>query len=172
MAFAELQSLGVCYEPYSRHAPHLIGTRLSTADIVDLAAACPRLVALKTEADPLALAELVQRLDGRLGILNGRGALVMIDCLRAGADGFIVAPDALPGATICWAPWRSGRLEQAEGAYRAALPGWLFSMQSIDHLVCYGKRIFGLRTGLPIHDRAPALSPVPFGLSCAARYAR
>jgi 2-keto-3-deoxy-L-arabinonate dehydratase len=44
-------------------------------------------------------------------------------------------------------------------------------MQSLEHLICYGKRIFGRRAGIPIHDRAPALRPTAFGLSLAERWA-
>ena len=44
-------------------------------------------------------------------------------------------------------------------------------MQSLEHLICYGKRIFGARAGITIHDRAPALRPTEFGLSLVGHWA-
>jgi 4-hydroxy-tetrahydrodipicolinate synthase len=32
-------------------------------------------------------------------------------------------------------------------------------MRSLEHLICYGKRIFAARAGLEVFDRAPALRP-------------
>ena len=95
----------------------------------------------------------------------------MTDCLRAGVQGFIVAPDVLPGVLACWRAWQSGDRTAAERAYADFLPAALFAMQSIEHLVCYGKRIFGLRHGMDIHDRSPALRPTDFGLTLARRHA-
>jgi 4-hydroxy-tetrahydrodipicolinate synthase len=46
-----------------------------------------------------------------------------------------------------------------------------FIMQSIETLICYGKRIFGARAGIAIHDRGPALRPTEFGLKLVERYA-
>ena len=59
----------------------------------------------------------------------------------------------------------------AEEAYRAVLPAIVFIMQSIESLLCYGKRIFGARAGIAIHDRGPALRPSRFGLDLVAKYA-
>jgi 4-hydroxy-tetrahydrodipicolinate synthase len=55
--------------------------------------------------------------------------------------------------------------------YRKILPAITFIMQSIENFICYGKRIFALRAGLDVEDRAPALRPTAFGLSRAAEHA-
>ena len=52
------------------------------------------------------------------------------------------------------------------------LPAITFIMQSIETLICYGKRIFGARAGIAIHDRGPSLRPTEFGLRLVERYAR
>ena len=44
-------------------------------------------------------------------------------------------------------------------------------MQSIEHLICYGKRIFTARAGLPTFDRSPAQRPTDDGLAEVARFA-
>jgi 4-hydroxy-tetrahydrodipicolinate synthase len=51
------------------------------------------------------------------------------------------------------------------------LPAIGFVMQSIESLICYGKRLFCARAGLPVHDRAPALRPSPAGEAILARIA-
>jgi dihydrodipicolinate synthase/N-acetylneuraminate lyase len=108
---------------------------------------------------------------GDLTVLNGRGGLEMTDSLRVGCRGFIVAPDVLPGVAACWRAWAAGDEAAAEAAYAAFLPAALFGMQSLEHLATYGKRVFGLRAGMTIHDRAPALRPSEAGLRLAARWA-
>ena len=127
---------------------------------------------IKPETGPMDLATLVTRQGDILTVLNGRGGLEMTDCLRAGCKGFIVAPDVLPGVLRCWAAWQSGDEAGAEAAYAAFLPAAIFGMQSLETLACYGKRVFGLRAGIAIHDRAPAMRPDAFGLQMAARWAK
>jgi 4-hydroxy-tetrahydrodipicolinate synthase len=82
-----------------------------------------------------------------------------------------VAPDVLPGVVACWRAWCAGDAAAAERAYAGFLPGALFAMQSLEHLICYGKRIFGLRAGIAVHDRAPALRPTEAGLAMARHWA-
>ena len=46
-------------------------------------------------------------------------------------------------------------------------------MLSIDHLLCYGKRLAARRLGLAeVHDRVPAQQPTPFGLGLLERWSR
>ena len=49
--------------------------------------------------------------------------------------------------------------------HEQTLPAIGFVMQSIEQLICYGKRLFTLRAGLHCHDRAPALRPDAAGLA-------
>ncbi|MNT91013.1 hypothetical protein D3C72_2320480 [compost metagenome] len=51
------------------------------------------------------------------------------------------------------------------------LPAVVFTMQGIENLMCYGKRLFGERAGLPVFDRAPALRPTATGLAMVERFA-
>ena len=53
-----------------------------------------------------------------------------------------------------------------------ALSAIVFVMQSIDHLVCYGKRIAAhCLSFAQVYDRAPGIVPSAFGLECVHRYA-
>jgi 4-hydroxy-tetrahydrodipicolinate synthase len=46
-------------------------------------------------------------------------------------------------------------------------------MHSIDHLLCYGKRLAAQRLGLAeVHDRVPAVRPNEFGLAVMRRWSR
>jgi 2-keto-3-deoxy-L-arabinonate dehydratase len=52
------------------------------------------------------------------------------------------------------------------------LPTIVFVMQSLESLICYGKRIFGARAGIEIHDRGPAMRPTAFGRQLVEEHAR
>jgi 2-keto-3-deoxy-L-arabinonate dehydratase len=155
-----------------QNAPQYLGRSLSGDDIAALQSRCPGFTMIKSETGPMDLAALVARQGSSLTVMNGRGGLEMTDCLRAGCKGFIVAPDVLPGVLRCWAAWQSGDIAATEAAYAAFLPAAIFGMQSLETLACYGKRVFGLRAGITIHDRAPAMRPDAFGLEMAARWAK
>lgn len=154
-----------------QNAPQFLGRSLSAADLVGLHAHLPRLQHVKAEVSATDLADFINGLGDGFTVLNGRGGLEMTDCLRAGARGFVVAPDVAPGVVACYRAWAAGDEAGAEAAYRRFLPAALFGMQSLEHLATYGKRIFAQRAGLAVHDRAPALRPTDFGLALARRWA-
>jgi 4-hydroxy-tetrahydrodipicolinate synthase len=154
-----------------QNAPQYLGRSLSGADMALLRHRLPHLTHVKAETTAVELAAFIAAMGEGITVLNGRGGLEMTDGLRAGARGFIVAPDVLPGVLACWRAWAEADEAAAEAAYAAFLPAALFGMQSLEHLVCYGKRVWGLRAGVPIHDRAPALRPSDFGLRLARRWA-
>jgi 4-hydroxy-tetrahydrodipicolinate synthase len=154
-----------------QNAPQYLGRSLSGADMALLRQRLPHLTHVKAETTAVDLAGFTAAMGQGITVLNGRGGLEMTDCLRAGAHGFIVAPDVLEGVLACWRAWEAGDETRAEAAYASFLPAALFGMQSLEHLVAYGKRVWGLRTGQAIHDRAPALRPTEFGLSLTARWA-
>lgn len=154
-----------------QNAPQYLGRALSAADLAALADRCPGLTHVKAEAPAADLAALIAQAGDRLTVLNGRGGIEMTDSLRMGCRGFIVAPDVLPGVAACWRAWAAGDQTGAEAAYAAFLPAATFGMQSLEHLACYGKRIFGRRAGIAVHDRAPALRPTEAGLALVRRWA-
>jgi 2-keto-3-deoxy-L-arabinonate dehydratase len=153
-----------------QNAPQYLGRGLSGADLAALRDRLPALTHVKAELPAVDLAAFIAQASG-LVVLNGRGGQEMTDALRVGCQGFIVAPDVLPGVQACWQAWSAGDMAAAEAAYAAFLPGALFGMQSLEHLACYGKRVFAARAGLPVHDRAPALRPSAAGLDLARRWA-
>lgn len=152
-----------------QNAPQYLGRGISADDVAHLIARNPGFSVIKSETSAVDLAELVGRVGNKMTVLNGRGGLEMIDCLRAGAQGFVLAPDVVDHSKQIFSLWQSGEINAAEGAYKQLLPSITFVMQSIEHLICYGKRVFGQRVDIPIYDRAPASVPTSFGLACLDR---
>lgn len=151
-----------------QNAPQYLGRSLTSSDIDKLTDECPQFSLIKAEVSAIEIANLIKAIGNKLTILNGRGALEITDCLRAGVDGFVLAPDVIDFSKKILDLWEVGDHKSAEEMYQKVLPVIVFIMQSIEHLICYGKRIYGLRSGIEIYDRAPALVPTKFGLESAA----
>ena len=154
-----------------QNAPQYLGRALSGEDIARLRERCSNFVCVKSEDAALGVQRIISLSTGEMHILGGRGALEMTDCLRAGCEGFVLAPDIAPAAVRIFNAWQSGDRELAEHLYSQALPAVTFVMQSLEHLITYGKRIHGALAGEEIHDRAPCLATNDFGLETAGRWA-
>jgi 4-hydroxy-tetrahydrodipicolinate synthase len=155
-----------------QNAPEYIGVGLSDEALLQLAHTRPNFVLLKGEGPALTIRRSIEALTEALAVFNGRGGLELPDNLRAGCTGMIPATDTFDYQVRVFERMRSGDEEQAERIYREVLPAVVFVMQSLDTLICYGKRIAAWRLGLDVvYDRAPGLAPDPFGLACARRYA-
>lgn len=152
-----------------QNAPQYLGRALSAEDLKALHSRCPNLAAVKGEDAALGIRRIVDVAGDRLRILGGRGGLEMTDSLRAGCTGFVLAPDIAPVCARIFNLWQAGQTDAAEALYAHALPAATFVMQSLEHLITYGKRIFAAQAGLTVHDRAPCLTPAAFGLETAAR---
>ncbi len=153
-----------------QNAPDLMGIGLSPANLAALAARHPKLCVLKAEGPATLIEDVVRRT--ALPVLNGRGGLELPDNLRAGAAGMIPAPDCFDVQVRIVDAMARGHESEAERLYREILPAIVFAMASVDHLVCYGKRIVAARLGLGrVWDRAPGLTPSDFGLAVTERLA-
>ncbi len=146
-----------------QNAPAYMGRGLSAEDIRSLVAQHPNIVLVKGEGPATEIRQLIETTENRLPVMNGRGGLELIDNLRAGCGGMILAPDVIDLMLRAYENFIAGDEPAAERAYRDALPAIVFIMQSLESLICYGKRVFGARAGITIHDRAPAMRPTAFG---------
>lgn len=156
-----------------QNAPAYLGIGLDARGIGDLARKVSSFKVLKGEGPAIEIAETVLGLPPGFPVFNGRGGLELIDNLRAGCAGVIVAPDVVDLIAGAIAASRDERMEEAEALYQRALPTIVFVMQSLDTLITYGKRLTALRMGLgAVHDRSPVLAPTAFGLAVAERLAR
>jgi len=154
-----------------QNAPAYMGRGLSAEEIATLCRQHPNVCLLKGEGSATDIARLVEVTEGRVPVFNGRGGLELIESLQAGCAGLVLAPDCIDHTVRIYDRFRSGDLAAARADYARVLPAITFIMQSIENFICYGKRIFALRAGLAVEDRAPALRPTPFGLSLAAEHA-
>ncbi|WP_244489786.1 MULTISPECIES: dihydrodipicolinate synthase family protein [unclassified Rhizobium] len=154
-----------------QNAPALMGRGLSAIDIRDLVQQHPNIQLVKGEGPVVDIAALIEVTDGALPVFNGRAGLELPDNLRAGCRGLILAPDCIDYAVRVYEFFCDGWEDHAEDDYRRMLPAVVFTMQGIENLLCYGKRLFGERAGIPIYDRAPALRPSDAGLAMTRRYA-
>ena len=155
-----------------QNAPQYLGRSLSGEDIARLGARAANVVAVKSEEAALGVRRIVELAGSDFHVLGGRGGLEMTDGLRSGCEGFVLAPDIAPVAARIFDLWRAGDEAAAEALYARAVPAITFAMQSLEHLITYGKRMFAAQAGLTVHDRAPFVAPSDFGLSLADRWAR
>ncbi len=155
-----------------QNAPEYLGIGLSPPAIAELARRHANFRVLKGEGPAVLIRRVVEETGGGLAVLNGRGGLELPDNFRAGCAGLIPAPDCFEAQVAIWAAMERGDEAEAERLYCEILPAIVFVMQSIDHLVCYGKRLVAARMGgPPVFDRAPALAPTAFGAAAVARFA-
>lgn len=142
-----------------QNAPQYLGRGLSLADIEALRRRNDNFTVIKAEATAEDAARLKAMAGPSFRVFNGRGGLDMIQCLDGGCDGFLLAPDLVDYGALVMRLFDAGRRAEAEQLHRQALPVIQFIMRSLEHLVCYGKRVFARRAGLFVVDRAPALRP-------------
>ena len=156
-----------------QNAPEYIGIGLSEDGISELASQHSNFSVLKGEGPVLQIRRVIERCGDQLAVFNGRAGLELTDNLRAGCAGMIPGTDLFDLQARCFDAMTSGDEASAEALYAEALPAIVFVMQSIDHLVCYGKRIAAYRLGIgPVYDRSPALTATQFGVDSAMRYAQ
>jgi len=155
-----------------QNAPAYMGRGLSAEDIRSLVAQHPNIRLVKGEGPATEIRQLIDTTEGRLPVMNGRGGLELIENLRAGCVGMILAPELIDLTVAIYECFVSGDEVTAEASYREVLPTIVFIMQSLESLICYGKRLFGVRAGIEIHDRAPAMRPTAFGLDLVRGHAR
>lgn len=153
-----------------QNAPAFFGRGLSADEIRDLVTQHPNIRLIKGEGPVVDIANLIERTEGRVPVFNGRGGLELIDNLRVGCKGMILAPDCIDYAVRAYRAFHIGDEAGATMHYEKMLPAAVFVMQGIENLICYGKRLFGARAGIPVHDRAPALRPTEIGLVMVERF--
>jgi 4-hydroxy-tetrahydrodipicolinate synthase len=157
-----------------QNAPEYLGVGLSAESIVELARQRDNFRWLKGEGPAIVVRQTIDQLRALgtpLPVFNGRGGQEIIDNLRAGCAGLIVAPDTFDRQVAIQRAFVAGDEARAEALYAEVLPSIVFVMQSLDSLTCYGKRIAAWRMGFDVHhDRG--IAPTAFGLECARRFAQ
>jgi 2-keto-3-deoxy-L-arabinonate dehydratase len=146
-----------------QNAPEYIGVGLTNAGLNTLGRLHPNVTLLKGEASATALQRTIEETEGRFDVFNGRGGKDLTDSLRAGCVGLIPGFETVDVQSRIFELMKSDQ-HAADRLFHEVLPLLSFLMESMDHILAYGKRLAARRLGLgPVHDRAPALAVTPFG---------
>ena len=90
----------------------------------------------------------------------------LIDNLRAGCAGTIPGVECCDVQANIFDYWHAGDVTGATDHFKQVLPLLSFLMLTVDHLLCYGKRLAARRLQLgPVYDRGPSLPPDPANLA-------
>jgi len=154
-----------------QYAPSYIDSALSVETLVRLAGEIETFTLVKAETGAADTENLLSALEG-VALLVGKGGMELPDHLRGGATGVVPAPECLDYLVATTAAFDEGDMEAVDEAYRAALPAITFTTNTLAAVHYYGKRLFALRSGLPIvHDRAEGSVVTPAGARMVRRFA-
>jgi 4-hydroxy-tetrahydrodipicolinate synthase len=152
-----------------QNAPEYTGIGLSNAAIVELARRHANFRVLKGEGPALLIRRTIEETEGKLAVFNGRAGLELTDNIRAGCAGMI------PGSESCDVQKRIFDLalssqasdrSEAEELYRRLLPLVVFTIQSLENFLCYGKVLAAARFNITgTTARVPSIRPTGFGLA-------
>jgi len=156
-----------------QNAPEYIGIGLSNAGFATLQKNHPNVAIIKAEGPATYIASLAADTGGKFKLLNGRNGMEHVDSLRAGCSGLIPGVEVVDVHVAIFEAFTAGNEDEADRLFAAALPLLNFLMISVDHLLCYGKRLAARRLGLSEPaDRTPAQQPTEFGLDALARWSK
>jgi 4-hydroxy-tetrahydrodipicolinate synthase len=148
-----------------QNAIEYMGVGLTTKNILKLYKSFPNFRAIKGESSSVFIGNEIKQFPKNLYVFNGRGGAEIIDNLRVGCKGIIPAPDCADKFVKIYHQFLRKDFNKAYKEYQKVLPAIVFIMQSINTLVCYGKRVFAYRMGIKsIYDRKPFLTPTDYGI--------
>ncbi len=155
-----------------QNAKEYIGVGLESNEIMKLYNKFNNFRAIKGEASAILIQKEISKYPKNLKVFNGRGGQEIIDNFLAGCSGIIPSLEGTDVFLKIYKLIKQKKIREARKIYKNILPSIVFSMQSIDSLVCYGKRICAYRMGMKkIYDRKPGLIPTSFGIKLAKEFA-
>tara|TARA_X000000368_G_scaffold229240_1_gene181004 strand:- start:12 stop:902 length:891 start_codon:yes stop_codon:yes gene_type:complete len=155
-----------------QNAKEYIGVGLNSSQILKLYKKFDNFRAIKGEASATLIQTEIKKYPKNLQVFNGRGGQEIIDNFLAGCSGIIPSLEGTDIFLKIYKLVQQKKFIEARRLYKKILPSIVFSMQSIDSLVCYGKRICAYRMGIKkIYDRKPAIVTTNFGIKLAKQFA-
>ena len=134
----------------------------------------PNVSLLKGEGPIDYVRRLMGDTDGVFTVFNGRGGMELPSSMRLGCAGLIPAPEVSDVLARIYNLFRKGdaaSIAEAERLHASVLPLLTYVMASPEHMLCYGKRLYARRIGVPeVHPRHPCIMPHEFGMSIVERY--
>ena len=149
-----------------QNAKEYMGVGLSAKDIIDLYSQYDNFRAIKGEASSFLIQQEIKKYPKDLIVFNGRGGQEIVDNFRVGCKGIVPCLDGADKFIKIYKFFKKNRIKSAEKEYKNILPYIVFIMQSIDSLICYGKRVCAFRMGVKnVFDRKPFLVPTDYGIT-------
>lgn len=156
-----------------QNAKEYLGVGLNSVHINKLYNKYPNFRAIKGEASSVFMQEEIKKYPKDLVVFNGRGGQEIIDNLMIGCNGIVPCLDGADKLIQIYNYIKLKKIDKAEKEYRNIIPIIVFIMQSIESLVCYGKRICAYRMGVNnVYDRKPFLQPTAYGINKSKKIAK
>ena len=148
-----------------QNAKEYLGVGLKSRDIIKLYKTYDNFRAIKGESSAALIQTEISKYPKDLRVFNGRGGQEIVDNFIVGCRGIVPALENADNFIKIYKYIQNKKFDNAHKEYMQILPSIVFIMQSINSLVCYGKRICAYRMGVKtIYDRSPGMIPTSFGL--------
>ena len=156
-----------------QNAIEYIGVGLTPKKILKLYKSFPNFRAIKGEASSVFIQKEISQYPKDLYIFNGRGGQEIVDNFIIGCKGIVPCLDGADRFIKIYKLIQKNNIVSANKEYEKILPTIVFIMQSINTLVCYGKRICAYRMAVSnVYDRKPFLSPTDYGIKKSKEIAK
>ena len=156
-----------------QNAKEYIGVGLSSNQILSLYKNFNNFRAIKGEASSIHMQQEIINYPKDLIVFNGRGGQEIVDNFKIGCKGIVPCLDGADKFLKIYNYFKQNKLDHAEREYKNILPNIVFIMQSIDSLICYGKRVCAFRMGVKnVYDRKPFLKPTDYGIKKSEKIAQ
>ena len=156
-----------------QNAKEYLGVGLSPKDITKLYKKYENFRAIKGESSSVLMENEIRQYPKNLRVFNGRGGQEIVDNFLIGCKGIVPALDGADKFIKIYAQIQSKNILNANSEYKKILPSIVFIMQSINTMICYGKRVCGYRMGVKnIYDRKPFLEPSDYGIKKSKQIAK
>ena len=156
-----------------QNAIEYLGVGLSLQNTISLYHLFPNFRAIKRESSSVLIKDEIKKYPKNLHIFNGRGGLEIVDNLKIGCKGIVPALDCADKFLKIYHHVQKNNIQKANNEYKKILPSIVFIMQSINTLVCYGKRVCAYRMKVKnVYDRKPSLLPNNYGINKSKEIAK
>ena len=148
-----------------QNAKEYLGVGLSSKDIIRLYKKYENFRAIKGESSSVFMEKEIKQYPKNLSVFNGRGGQEIVDNFLIGCKGIVPALDGADKFIKIYKHFQNKNILKANSEYKKILPSTIFIMQSIDTMICYGKRVCAHRMGInKVFDRKPFLAPTDYGI--------
>ena len=155
-----------------QNAKEYLGVGLSPKDIIKLYKKYENFRAIKGESSSVFMENEIKQYPKNLSVFNGRGGQEIVDNFLIGCKGIVPALDSADKFIKIYKHFQNKNILKANSEYKKILPSIVFIMQSIDTMICYGKRVCAHRMGInKVFDRKPFLEPTDYGIKKSRKIA-